>query len=189
MKRTILTVAALAVCVACGGPAPMAPSSTALPANLVPASGPGSRIIFSGITTHGGAVASYQEAGYTVSVTGDWVGSTSYGAPAPFIHFNTAKGATTTGQLDIAAGGATFGFTSIDLYASIIPIPYTITGLRGSTVVFTVSGTVPNTFGKFQTVQSPSTTAVIDKLQIKLTNAGPACCGNPMGVDNIIFGQ
>ena len=191
MKRTYpLVMDVLALSAACGAPAPAAPESPSAPANLVPASGPGSRIVFSGISAHGAAVTSYQESGYTVTASGGaWVGSTSYGAPAPFIQFSTAKGMTTEGRLDIVAGGATFRFASLDLYASIIPIPYTVTGMRGSTVVFTTSGTVPNTFGHFKTVQSPDPSALIDLLHIRLTNAGPACCSNPMGVDNIMFGQ
>src|SRR5687768_15675856 len=180
-----------AVCVlasiACGSPAPTEPAT---PATLVPASAPGSHIIFRDITQHGAAVTSYNEAGYIVTATGGaWVGSMTYGSPAPFIQFSSTKGQTVQGLLEVAAGGATFVFTSVDVYASVIPIPYTITGTRNGAVVFTTSGTVPNTFGKFKTVASPDSSSPIDLLKIALTNAAPACCGNPMGVDNLIFGQ
>jgi hypothetical protein len=190
MKRTILVAAALAACAACGGPAPNAPASTPLPANLFPASSPGSQITFSGIVSHGAPVSTYTEAGYTVGALGaNWVGSTTYGAPAPFIQFMAAPGTTADGRVEITAGGATFKFTSVDLYASITKIPHTINGLRSGATVFSFSGVVPNTFGRFQTVTNPHSDTVIDMLIIKLTNTAPPCCGNPMGVDNLIFGQ
>jgi len=89
----------------------------------------------------------------------------------------------------VTAGGAAFTFTSVDLYASVIPIPYQITGLRNGAVVFALNDRLPNTFGKFMTVTNPGAASPIDTLRIVLVNAGPPCCANPMGVDNLIFGQ
>jgi hypothetical protein len=53
-----------------------------------------------------------------------------------------------------------------------------------STKVFSVSGTVPNTFGELATVANPDAGDLIDTLVIELTN-GTACCKNPMGLDNV----
>ena len=180
-----LWVAFVVGSVACAGPAPTTP-----PTSLVPASAPGSHVVFSGIAEHGAPVSTYSEAGYTITASsGQWTGSTTYGNPRPFIQFLAAKGEMVEGRLEVAAGGATFLFTSVDVYASVIPIPYTITGMRSGTVVFSASGTVPNTFGNFRTVTSANPNALIDRLLIILVNSASSCCSNPMGVDNLIFGQ
>jgi len=88
----------------------------------------------------------------------------------------------------VSAGGAVFNFNSVDLYSSTTPIPYTITGFRNSSTVFTLAGTLPNTFGTFKTVVNPNAAAVIDTLSIVLTNTS-GCCGNgnPMGLDTIVL--
>ncbi|PYR89373.1 MAG: hypothetical protein DMF84_24425 [Acidobacteria bacterium] len=86
------------------------------------------------------------------------------------------------GTIQVTAAGATFSFKSIDLYASLVPIPYQVTGLRNSTTVFTIANTLPNTFGKFATVVNPQAAAVIDTLVISLTDAVSA-----MGLDNIVL--
>jgi len=113
---------------------------------------------------------------------------TDYGHPAPFIEFyvpcvGTPCAAPATpgiGTLQVTAGGATFRFKSVDLYASLVPIPYQITGLLHSTTAFTITNTVPNTFGDFVTVVNPQAGVVVDTLVISLTGAVSA-----MGVDNI----
>jgi hypothetical protein len=71
---------------------------------------------------------------------------------------------------------------SVDLYASLVPIPYQITGRRNSTTVFTLANTLPNTFGDFATVVNPQASAVIDTLVISLTDGVSA-----MGLDNIVL--
>ncbi len=84
--------------------------------------------------------------------------------------------------------GHYISFASVDLYSSVTPIPYIFTGLMGSITVFSVTGTVPNTFGAFATVASPDAGDLIDTLVIELTSDlanGPACCDNPMGLDNV----
>jgi hypothetical protein len=86
------------------------------------------------------------------------------------------------GTIQVTAAGATFSFKSIDLYASLVPIPYQVTGLRNSTTVFTIANTLPNTFGKFATVANPQAAAVIDTLVISLTDAVSV-----MGLDNIVL--
>ena len=48
------------------------------------------------------------------------------------------------------------GIQEVDLHSSLTFIPYVVTGLMGSTKAFSVSGTVPNTFGNFATVANPN---------------------------------
>jgi hypothetical protein len=131
-------------------------------------------------------VTSYTESGFTVStVSGSWVVRTDYGSPGPFILFPADAGATVTGEVRVTGAGATFSFASVDLYSSTTTIPYRITGLRDSAIVFALSDTVPNTFGDFRTITNPQPTAVIDTLSIVLTNPAQTCCRNPTGLDTI----
>jgi hypothetical protein len=88
----------------------------------------------------------------------------------------------------VSASGTAFRFNSVDLYSSTTPIPYTITGFRNDTAVFTMTGTVPNTFGAFKTVVNPYGATIVDAVIIGLTNPG-TCCGNPMGLDNVSLSQ
>jgi hypothetical protein len=94
---------------------------------------------------------------------------------------------TTDGEIRITAGGSRFQFKSVDVYSSTTPIPYTFTGMLGSATVFALSGRQGNTFGNFATVASGRPDASIDTLLIRLSNAAAPCCGNPMGVDNIVL--
>ena len=130
---------------------------------------------------------SYAESGFTVTAaSGSWQSFIGYGNPAPFIEFfRNAGEPTTTAAVDVTAAGSVFSFFSVDLYSSLTPIPYVITGLRNSSQVFTFTGTVPNTFGGFATV-SPGPTALIDTLRIVLSNPVIAVAGNPVGLDNIV---
>jgi hypothetical protein len=143
-------------------------------------------IAFSGLAGNAGsAFTTYTEAGFTVAATaGGWTVS-GYGNPGPSVIFSAAAGTTVTGGMQVTAGGATFSFTSIDLYSSTTPIPYMIMGLRNAAPMFTMTATLPNTFGNFVTVVNPQAAAVIDTLVVNLTNTSAACCSNPMGVDNI----
>lgn len=145
-------------------------------------------ISFNGLTVNDAAVTSFTESAFTVSTaSGAWVASTTYGHPAPFIQFLAEPATTVTGEIRIAAGGSTFSFASVDLYSSTTPIPYTIKGSRNSSPVFTVTGTVPNTFGDFRTVANSNATSPIDALSIVLTNAAASCCRNPLGLDTIVL--
>jgi PEP-CTERM motif len=143
-------------------------------------------ITFNGLLSPG-PITTYVESGFTVSaVTGDWEARTGFGNPAPFIQFlRLATEPTITAQIEVSASGSPFSFASVDLYSSVTTIPYVITGLLGSSPVFTLSGTVPNTFGGFATVSAISA-PVIDTLRIALSNPATACCGNPVGLDNIV---
>jgi hypothetical protein len=172
----------LAACVGCGGSTAMAPSATATSISSDPT------LTFSGLATDGAPVGAYTESGFTVSAaTPNWTARTTYGNPTPFIQFSADGGATVAGAVRVSAGGATFYFKAVDVYSSTTPIPYTMTGLRGSTVVFTETGTVPNTFGNFRTVSNSHSQDLIDMLSITLSNAAAPCCRNPMGLDNIVL--
>jgi hypothetical protein len=152
---------------------------------------PGATVIgFNGLTVNRATVTTYTESGFTISTSsGAWIAITTYGHPPPFIEFMAAPGSTVTGEIRVAAGGSPFRFASIDLYSSTTPIPYTIKGLRNSGTVFTVTDTLPNTFGDFRTVANSSSTSLIDTLSIVLTNAAASCstCENPMGLDTIVL--
>jgi len=146
-------------------------------------------IAFEGLSVNGSLITTYLESGFTVSPTsGSWQALTTYGNPAPSaIFIRSAAEPTITSEIQVTGDGSAFTFSSVDLYSSITPIPYTITGLRNSASVFEVSDTVPNTFGNFATVLNPHATAVIDTLLITLSNPATPCCSNPVGLDNIVL--
>jgi hypothetical protein len=147
---------------------------------------------FGGLTTNGATVTSYTESDYAVTTTAaDWVGLTSFGNPAPFIQFSrSASQGTLVGEVTITAtNGAPFRFEALDVYSSTTAIPHQIIGLRNGVQVFSLSGTVPNTFGQFVTLTNPNFTNVIDTLLIRLSNPATPCCSNPVGIDNIVLAQ
>ena len=146
-------------------------------------------VTFGSLAIQGTVITSYTEEGFDLVASGEsWRVRTTYGNPQPFIFFDAAAGAgPRTGNITITAGGATFRFNSVDLYSSTTSIPYTFTGLLGSTVVFSVNATQPQTFGNFATVVNPDAGVSIDTLVISLTNAPAPCCGNPVGLDNIVL--
>jgi hypothetical protein len=175
----IVLLACVAWCVSCGGSvtAPSAISSL----------NDATTITFDGLGANGGSVTTYTEAGLNLSaMSGDWTARTDYGHPAPFIQFSAPNGGTATGEIQVRASGSVY-FKSIDLYSSTTPIPYTITGLKNGSAVFTMTDTLPNTFGDFRTVFNPHSAEAIDTLAIVLTNAAAACCRNPMGLDTIVL--
>jgi hypothetical protein len=129
----------------------------------------------------------YTESAFTVSVaSGSWQAFVGYGNPAPFILFTRAADQPTiSASIQVTAGGSPFTFSAVDLYSSVTTIPYQFQGFLNSALVFTLSDTVPNTFGGFATVNS-NTTLPIDVLLITLFNPATPCCGNPVGLDNIV---
>lgn len=180
--KTPAAILLLAGCVGCGGFSATTPSSIASSIRADPT------LTFGGLAVDGAPVTTYTESGFTVSAaTSNWTASTTNGDPAPSIQVSADAGVTVDGQVDVSAGGSTFYFKSVDLYSSTTPIPYTITGLKGSIVVFTDAGTVPNTFGNFRTVNSSDSADAIDTLRIRLSNTAAPCCRNPMGLDNIVL--
>jgi hypothetical protein len=80
-----------------------------------------------------------------------------------------------------------FKFVAVDLYSSTTPIPYEIVGLRYSVEVFSMTGTLPNTYGYFKTVEHPNGRDSVDMLVIRLSNPASPVGGNPMGLDNIVL--
>lgn len=145
-------------------------------------------IAFGGLSGNGSQFIEYNESGFSVaSGLGSWEVMESYGNPAPAIIFmREADEPEFQGEVEITSNGSLFSFNSVDLYSSITPIPYTIKGFRDSELVFTLSDTVPNTFGKFKRVENPESTDAIDTLTIRLSNPATPCCSNPMGLDNIV---
>jgi hypothetical protein len=143
-------------------------------------------ITFSGLLTPA-AFTTYTEAGFTVSATsGSWEANPTFGNPAPFIWFmREADDPEISAQIEITAGGTPFTFASADLYSSITEIPFVFTGFLDQNVVFMTSGTVPHTFGNFETVNVASA-QFIDTLLITLSNPATECCPNPVGIDNIV---
>jgi Fibronectin type III domain len=145
---------------------------------------------FDDLTTNSASVTSYEESDFAITPTGaSWVALTSFGNPAPFIQFSRAANeGNVVGEVVVAAnGGSTFRFESVDLYSSVTTIPHEILGLRNGSLVFNVSGTVPNTFGRFVTITNPQVTSMIDTLVIRLSNPPTPCCANPVGLDNIVL--
>jgi hypothetical protein len=145
-------------------------------------------ITFAGLAPVGAPFVSHLEAGFLVEpVSAPWIIG-NHGRPAPFIQFlRLASDPLTTGAIRVTAGGSIFRFTSVDLYSSITPIPYVFTGMREGVTVFTVTGTVPNTFGSLATVPSAFPLAWIDTLLISVSNPVSPCCSNPVGLDNIVL--
>jgi hypothetical protein len=145
------------------------PQSVPPPAYLVAptpagaASTPCPAIGFEDVGAPGASVTTYAKCGFTVTAAGTkWTAWTGYGNPAPFIGFMSAGGVTITEEVRVTSAAGKFTFQSVDVYSSTTPIPYSITGLSGSTTVFTVKGTQPNTFGKFATVANPNANAQVD---------------------------
>ena len=134
-------------------------------------------------------ITTYTESGFSLEATvGGWVALTTYGNPSPFIQFLRDPSPTPTfGEVIVKRGTATFTFESIDLYSSVTPIPYEIVGVRSGSTVFTLRGTVPNTFGGFATVRNSGPAIAVDTLFVRLTNPGTACCANPVGFDNLVL--
>jgi hypothetical protein len=133
------------------------------------------------------ALTTYTESGFTVSpISGSWESNVDFGNPAPFIWFNReADDPEISAEIAVTAGGSPFTFTSADLYSSITEIPFEFSGFLNFNPVFTLAGTVPHTFGNFETVNAPSA-QIIDTLLITLSNPATDCCPNPVGIDNIV---
>lgn len=142
-------------------------------------------IAFGGLSGNGSQFIEYDESGFSISSSlGSWEVMENYGNPAPAIIFmREADEPEFQGEVEITSGGSVFSFKSVDLYSSVTPIPYTIKGYRNSELVFTLSDTVPNTFGKFKRVENPEATDAIDTVSIRLTNPATP---NPVGLDNIV---
>ena len=187
--RTAAALLLLGGALACSPMAPTSPvpatpvTSGATPAGALDVG----TLTFEDLKSNGASLSEYHERGFTLKFTGAaWTELVTYGNPAPSAIFKVDGGASATGTLEVSGGGQTFRFAAVDLYSSTTKIPYRIVGLSGGAVVFTLDDQLPNTFGKFRTVQS-SSDAPIDTLRIALTNNAAPCCSNPMGLDNIVL--
>lgn len=154
----------------------------------------GATIAFKDLKAHGAPITIYQESGFRISAeTGPWEESTTYGSPAPMVIFKRpAASDDTTGKLRLHSGsglsaGGLFAFTSVDLYSSVTPIPYTIAGYLDSREVLALTATLPNTFGKLVKVTNPNPPQMLDLLFIHMVNPATKCCSNPVGLDNIVL--
>jgi hypothetical protein len=148
----------------------------------------GTTIAFTGLVASESPAGMYAESGFTVTTdSSDWIAWTNYGAPAPCIVFFSHGGTALTRGVSVTSGAGPFTFVSADLYSSMTPIPYEIVGLRGSVVVFSMTGTLPNTFGNFRTVEHPNGRDTVDTLVIRLSNPAVPGGSNPMGLDNIVL--
>ena len=85
--------------------------------------------------------------------------------------------------------GAPFWLNSVDFYSSTTQIPYVIEGFLSGEPAYTVVTVLPNTFGRFVRTENPSDHVAVDELVIRLSNPAAPCCGNPMGIDNIVLSR
>jgi hypothetical protein len=153
--------------------------------NVRPSSG--ETISFWDMSASRAAVTSYSESGFTVApVDSNWISILGYGNPAPSLQFETVAGVTTIGHVKVTNGGAPFWLTSVDLYSSTTAIPYVLEGFLSEQVMFTVNDGLGPTRGNFVKATNPHLNVPIDTLIIRLTNSGAPCCGNPMGIDNLV---
>jgi len=130
------------------------------------------------------------ESGFRISVvSADWIALTTYGSPQPFVEFYGPAGVTMTGELRVTADGAPFWLNSIDFYSSTTKIPYVIEGSLNAKQMFAVSDVIGNTFGAFARRSNPKADVPVQELRIRLSNPSAPCCGNPMGVDNIVVSR
>ena len=144
---------------------------------------------FEGIGANNTQFTTYTEDGFTVTPGSTiWFNNRVYGAPAPSVQYwRYANDPELISGLFFTAGGADFTFASVDLYSSVTPIPYFIRGYQDNQVVYSFSGTVPNTLGQFRTVFNPEAARLFDRLYIQIVNPYMAFPGNnPVGMENIV---
>ncbi|HMD98981.1 MAG TPA: serine protease [Terriglobia bacterium] len=150
-------------------------------------------ITFDGLPGPDGSLLNcYTEGGFTVApASGNWLVGKSFGHPLPYIYFTqrATEYGTTTNSIAVTASGHTFTFTSADLYASVTPIPYVITGFLDRNPVFKVAGIVPNTFGNFATVQNAYKDVAIDRLEIEISTFTRYAVASPAGIDNLVVSR
>ena len=88
--------------------------------------------------------------------------------------------------------GRPFTFSKVDIYSRLTMIPWTMTGRRNGVVVFSSAATQPHTYGNYATIANSQPTALIDTLEITITNPAvswscpSAPCTNPEAIDNIV---
>ena len=145
---------------------------------------------FSSLHENRAPFTTHVESGFRISVvSAEWIALTTYGNPQPFIEFYGPAGVTVTGELRVTADGAPFWLNSIDFYSSTTKIPYVIDGFLNSKKIFEVADVIGNTFGAFARRSNPKADVPVQEIRIRLSNPSAPCCGNPMGVDNIVVSR
>jgi hypothetical protein len=158
------------------------------PAGLMPSTN--YTIGFSALRNNRAAVSTYMESGFTIStVSAEWMAITTYGNPLPSLQFMTAPGVTMTVEIRISSAGAPFWLNSVDFYSSTTRIPYVIEAFLSAEPAYTVVNVLGNTFGAFVRTANPRANVPLDAVMIRLSNPAAPCCGNPMGVDNIVLNR
>jgi hypothetical protein len=129
------------------------------------------------------AFSSHTEAGFNVTSTlGDWRKGFVFGSPVPSVFSYSDYGI-----LDVSrSGGGLFTATSLDIanatYQGGAYISYSITGLLGTTSLFSLTGNVTS-LAIFETILTNSTVA-IDRLLINLDGSNSRLAFN---VDNLVL--
>jgi hypothetical protein len=146
-------------------------------------------ITFKDRTSLGTPVTTFDEAGFRITaVSGLWQEWPTYGAPVPMIIFmRPPANVDASAEIEVHATEGLFAFDTVDLYSSVTPIPYTIRGRLGTNDVLALTGTVPNTFGRFAKVANGNAPQMFESLYIQLGNPATPCCSNPTGLDNIVL--
>ena len=192
----IAAIGLIAAATGCGGAEPLTGPSTAAatvadridPSTVKPSAT--YTIGFSSLRDNRAVLTTHHESGFSVSaVSGGWMSITTYGNPQPFIEFNGPAGVTMTGEVRVTADGAPFWLNSVDFYSSTTKIPYVIEGSLNSEQMFAVVDVIGNTFGAFARRPNPSADVPVQEIRIRLSNPSAPCCGNPMGLDNIVVSR
>lgn len=144
-------------------------------------------VTFDSLAPNGPAFTTHSERGYTVdAISGPWTSG-----PA-LLSRNPDRLTALDSELRVtAAGTSPFTLVSVRLYSSITPIPYVLRGVLNGATVYTIAGTVPNTFGSYATVVNPQAATLVDTVYLTVTNPAiptcPTCNGNPVGVDDLVL--
>lgn len=144
-------------------------------------------VTFNSLAPNGPAFTTHSETGYTVdAIAGPWTSGPS------LLSRNPDRLTPLDSELRVTAtGGGPFTLVSARLYSSVTPIPYVLRGVLNGVTVYTVAGTVPNTFGSYATVANPNGDTVVDAVYLTVTNPAiptcPTCTNNPVGVDDLVL--
>lgn len=164
----------------------LGPHSNSLPVTVGPPPADAIAVTFNALAPNGPAFTAHSENGYLVeAVSGPW-----RSGPA-LISMNPDRLVALDSEVRLTAvGGGAFRFVSARLYSSVTPIPYVFRGVRNGVTVYTVTATVPNTFGSYATVPNPYALIDVDTVFVTVTNPAiptcPTCNGNPVGLDDLV---
>lgn len=144
------------------------------------------RLVGFGLISTTAPLVTYEEGGVTVTpVAGAWEARTNYGAPLPYIGFTRSGSRNQSASVAVTWAWGAFRASAVSVYSSVTSIPVVLTGMLGQHVVYSVTVTVPGTFGRFAALDNPFAGVVIDRLLVSMSND---YSGNPMGLDNLAVG-